>query len=72
MYASKRIAYSPLIYRSRNILAALDYNYSVDLLFATKDEAAHPPQVSTCSYLEQYLQLCIGILITAIILIFFF
>ena len=26
MYASKRFAYSPPVYRARNLLAALDYN----------------------------------------------
>ena len=40
MYASKRIAYSPPVYRARNILAALDYNYSVDLPLLTKDDGS--------------------------------
>lgn len=30
MYSSKRYAYSPPVYRARNLLAALDYNKNVD------------------------------------------
>lgn len=30
MYSSKRYAYSPPVYRARNLLAALDYNENVD------------------------------------------
>ncbi|XP_062568780.1 uncharacterized protein LOC134230925 [Saccostrea cucullata] len=40
MYASKRISYSPPVYRARNILAALDYNYAVDLPTATHKDGA--------------------------------
>nr|XP_022297617.1 uncharacterized protein LOC111106988 [Crassostrea virginica] len=40
MYASKRIAYSPPVYRARNILAALDYNYSVDLPLLTENDGS--------------------------------
>lgn len=38
MYASKRISYSPPVYRARNILAALDYNLSVDLPTDTRKD----------------------------------
>lgn len=30
MYAAKRFAYSPPVYRARNLLAALDYNEHIE------------------------------------------
>ncbi|XP_048728592.1 uncharacterized protein LOC125646390 [Ostrea edulis] len=40
MYATKRISYSPPVYRARNVLAALDYNHSVDLPTATNKDGS--------------------------------
>jgi hypothetical protein len=40
MYASKRISYSPPVYRARNLLAALDYNHSGDLPVATNKDGS--------------------------------
>ncbi|XP_056014430.1 uncharacterized protein LOC130052702 [Ostrea edulis] len=40
MYATKRISYSPPVYRARNVLVALDYNHCVDLPTATKKDGS--------------------------------